>query len=94
MNVRCPDCHIEYDDARCFTICPHEAFLSVDAAAQKDAALALLGKRVYFAHLAPGEAKVRGMKPARVTTVTGDGMVCIEEWPGAFAPHLFVVAEE
>jgi hypothetical protein len=87
MTRRCADCLAEYDDARQFTICPHEAFLSEDEAAQKDAALALLGRRVFFAH------RPEGIPAARVTTVTG-GMVCLEGWAGEFAPHLFVVAEE
>ena len=62
--------------------------MSEDQAAQKDAALAILGKRVYFAH------RPAGVPPARVTTVTRDGMVELEGWSGLFSPHSFIIAED
>lgn len=87
MNAYCIKCSTEYDDARCTTICPHEAFLTVGEATQKDLAISLLGRRVYFAHRPAGVAAVR------VSAVRWDGMVELEGWSGEFAPHCFVLVD-
>ena len=87
MERRCRVCTAQYDDARCTTICPHEPFLTLDQAAQKDLAMKLLGKDVLFAH------RPAGMLAARVVAVVWDGMVELDGWTGQFAPHLFVVAD-
>lgn len=87
MQVRCASCHQDYDDARCWTFCPHEAFLSPELFAQKDLACSLLGKAICFAHMPHGER-------FRVTSVDYEGMVTIDKLPGLFAPHVFVHATE
>ena len=50
MITTCPDCKASYDDARLSTICPHDPFLTVQQAEQKDLSCSLIGKRVRFAH--------------------------------------------
>jgi hypothetical protein len=87
MTGSCTACNREYDDARMSTLCPHEEFLTVEQAAQKDTAIRLIGRRVLFAH------KPEGVPPALVTTVHWDGMVELEGWSGQFAPHIFVLAD-
>lgn len=85
MKRSCPDCGT-YDDALCSTVCPHERFISDEIAAQKDAAIKLLGKDVAFAHM-PTEKH-------RIGAVSYDGMVALDDLPGWFAPHLFVEFKE
>lgn len=55
-----------------------------DKLREVDAARALVGRLVRFAHQGD-EATYR------VSEATADGMVAIDGMPGYFAPHLFVV---
>lgn len=84
MITKCPDCNASYDDARLSTICPHEAFLTVQQAEQKDLAMKLAGKRVSFVNMSDTAVY-------RIRAVRWDGMVELDELAGEFAPHLFVV---
>ncbi len=86
MRRPCRDCGRTYDDALAETTCPHDRFISDSAAARKDAACALVGKTVRFAHQPDGPDR-------RVTSISFDGMVTLDspEVAGLFAPHLFVV---
>lgn len=86
MITKCPDCKASYDDARLSTICPHEAFLTVQQAEQKDLALKLAGKRVRFAHQSETEVHT-------IMAIGWDGMVQLRDLPGEFAPHLFRVVD-
>lgn len=90
MTVECPKCHKSYDDAKHWTFCPHERFISDEAAARKDAAFKLLGKWVRFAH---HTEPLKENERLLVTMIDGDGMVTVDKMDGYFAPHLFVVAE-
>ncbi len=49
--------------------------------------LMLVGNRVRFRHLQPGTGTI-------CTRLHDNGMVEIEELPGLFAPHLFVLDAE
>jgi hypothetical protein len=89
MNVTCEQCDTAYDDARRWTICPHEELLPTPLMDRKIAALELLGKRVRFAHQRPSDAP----EGYRVQSVNWSGLVSIEGFSGLFAPHLFVVVE-
>jgi hypothetical protein len=80
MIVRCPTCQT-YDDAARLTY--WDQFISSDDLLQKDAALALLGKPVCFAHQPDGPAH-------RVQSIGWNGMVTLNDMVGEFAPHLFV----
>ena len=86
MNVQCDKCHKRYDDAKKWTICPHEQFLSDTQFARKDLAISLIGKDLYFAHRQEGEM-------FHISTVTWEGMVTLDNLPGEFTPGLFVVAK-
>jgi hypothetical protein len=87
MMTTCTDCGLTYDDARRMTFCPHEPLMSDEDLAQKDAAIALLGRRIRFNHQ-------RETGPdMRVRSVGWNGMVTVDALPGEFAPHLFVVVE-
>lgn len=87
MQVTCPKCKSEYDDAQCFTFCPHQMFMSRVDLERKIAALELIGKDVRFNHLTDNDKfRIRG--------VTWDGMVLIDAYPGEFAPHLFTVVPQ
>lgn len=87
MIVECSKCSREYDDAVCWTFCPHEPFITEEIKRQKDLAFRLLGKKVKFRAPLPCE-------PTRITSIGRDGMVELEGWSGEFAPHLLVAAEE
>ncbi len=54
---------------------------------QQAAARELVGKRVKFNH------KRAQPESYLVTRATEDGLVELEGWAGAFAPHLFVTTE-
>lgn len=82
MIRQCDECPASYDDARCSTICPHGAFLTVQQAEQKDLACSLIGKRVRFNHQSETETHA-------IRAVLWDGMVELDDLPGQFAPHLF-----
>ena len=85
MQVTCADCDACYDDALCWTYCPHDQFMTKEVAARKDAAVALLGTRVVFVYAPANEP------PRRVQSVAYDGMVTLVGMTGEFAPHLFTV---
>lgn len=82
MTITCNDCQTTLDDAVQSTLCPHERFISPLAAAQKDAAYALIGKTVVFNHMPDGPG-------FRVTSINHIGMVTLDGLAGEFAPHLF-----
>lgn len=83
MTITCCNiCQATYDDASCWTICPHERFISPESAAQKDAAYALLRKTVVFNHMPDGP-------DFRVTSINHIGMMTLDGLAGEFAPHLF-----
>jgi hypothetical protein len=84
MTTTCPQCKTVYDDAKCWTYCPHDRFISDEDAARKDAAFKILGKHVYFAGT-PEKTYV-------VTSISGTGMVTLDTLSGEFAPHLFAEA--
>ena len=75
MNVTCEECGSAYDDARCSTLCPHEAFLTEQQAARKDRAMAMLGKDLQFTNGAPSPT------PIRILAVHGDGFVTLRDFP-------------
>ncbi len=85
MTVRCETCKFQYDDAVCDTGCPHERFLSVNDARQKDLGISLLGKTVAFHHMPES--------PMRISSVGWNGMVTVDGMAGEFAPSLFRVVE-
>ena len=87
MKKYCVNCDIEYDDAKCTTICPHEQFISDEMAAQKDLAFSLVGKPVCCAHLPDAE-------PMHVQSIDSTGMVTLSGMTGSFAPHILVVKKE
>lgn len=45
MIVTCQECQKEYDDALCFTFCPHNQFISEEAAKRKDHAFKVFDSR-------------------------------------------------
>ena len=48
MIRRCEKCTVAYDDATCWTICPHEPFISDRDARRKDLAFSLTQKTVRY----------------------------------------------
>ena len=86
MFQTCPHCLDDFDDARRSTICPHDRFLSEEAMARKDAAIALIGRKIRFAHEPLGPDR-------RIQSVGWNGMVTIHGFDGEFAPHLFILTE-
>lgn len=84
MNIHCSICKADYDDAVCTTMCPHERFIDDETARQKDLACSLVGKDICFNHQPDGPFH-------RITYVTYDGMVGLQDMVGEFAPHLFKV---
>ena len=82
MFVRCQTCKQRYDDAQRLTYCPHDKLMSDEDLAQKDAGLALLGKKVCFRHMPDGPAYL-------VQSCGWNGMVSLAGMSGEFAPHLF-----
>jgi hypothetical protein len=87
MNRTCEDCLQQYDDARCSTICPHQALMPDEDLNRKEKAFNLLGKRLRFAHIAEGAEEVR------VQSIGWNGMVTLAGWSGEFSPDIFVVVE-
>lgn len=84
MTTTCPQCKTVYDDARCWTYCPHDRFISDEDAARKAAAFNILGKHVRFN--LPDQLGV-----FLVTSIGHDGMITLDKTGDAeFAPHLFV----
>jgi hypothetical protein len=86
MMRECPECLAKYDDARCLTYCPHEEFISEFDAAMKDCAAELLGRPLRFA------AEWREGPIHRVQSIGATGQVTLVDFPGEFAPYLFVIA--
>ena len=91
MQVTCGDCGARYDDAVCWTICPHEQFISDEVAAQKDLAYSLLGKSVIFAHEVSDAARNNPFRVIAMRSSVTSTMVELEGMVGQFAPHLFTV---
>lgn len=85
MNRQCPECYKIYDDALCLTYCPHERFISDDAARRKDLAFSLVGKRItlkgYF-------------DESRIQSIDGDGYVNLIGVLGSFDPYTLEVIKE
>ena len=84
MIKTCISRHRIFDDAEQYTYCPHKRFLSAEEQKQKDAAIALLGEEICFAHQPDGPFFM-------VRSVGHRGMVEIDGMAGEFAPHLFVI---
>lgn len=82
MTITCNDCQNILDDAFQTTICPHERFISPQAAEYKDAAYKLIGKTIVFNHMPEGP-------DFRVQSINHIGMVTLDGLAGEFAPHLF-----
>jgi hypothetical protein len=82
----CDQCRVRYDDAAQFTICPHQRFLSSEMQTQKDLAMTLLGKDLFWA----SDEQQHG-EPMHVQAISFDGMVTVTAYTGEFAPHLFRV---
>jgi hypothetical protein len=87
MIIACKDCGERFDDAERLTFCPHDRFMSAPDLEQKKAGIALIGKRVCFAHQPNGPAH-------SIQSVGWNGMVTLTDMAGEFAPHLFLVAKE
>jgi hypothetical protein len=81
----CQQCRKRYDDAECYTFCPHARFITAEDRGRKDLAFTLIGKPLCFAHQPNGEKVF-------VESIGHDGMVTLKGWTGEFAPHLFVLA--
>lgn len=82
MMTECSNCKKIYDDAVCYTFCPHDRFMSDRDLKQKDDALALIGKKLCFAHQLEGPTH-------RVRSIGWNGMITLDDIEGEFAPHLF-----
>lgn len=86
MTRKCEECSKIYDDAECWTTCPHESFKPKAMMEQWEQGRKLIGKQVHFLHQTPAEAYT-------VDSLLYDGMVGLHELPGWFAPHLFKLIE-
>ena len=82
MITKCTDCGVAYDDAKCYTVCPHHQFLTDSQLKQKDLAISLLGERVYF---------FSDLRTYTVAAVTAEGMVLLDGLKEPFNPQLFKV---
>lgn len=89
MQQVCRLCNKDYDDAECWTTCPHELLMPREDLERKAAAFDLLLKspQVRFNHLTDQDAM-------RIQSITWDGFINLYELPGNFAPHLFVSIPE
>lgn len=86
MMMKCKSCGEMYDDARRFTFCPHDEFISEDIAARKDRACELAGKKLRFR-----SSRTR----CEISAVASNGMVMLKGWSYAlFSPDLFEVVDE
>lgn len=89
MKHTCAECGESYDDARQWITCPHPPLMDDVDIARKEAAIALLGKTVRFAHQPTG--------PNRdVITISRYGMVMLsgDDIAGEFSPNSLVVVEK
>jgi hypothetical protein len=86
MTRTCEMCHRTYDDAACWTFCPHEEVLTPSLRAQKDLAISLFGHHLRWAH----DTDLTG-DVVHVESMNYSGMVTLRErqYAGEFAPHLF-----
>jgi hypothetical protein len=88
VNVTCKDCGKRYDDADCNTICPHPLIMSMPDLLRKKAAIAIMGKRVRFAHMPDKPENYRN-----IMAIGWNGMITLageDAAMGEFAPHLFI----
>jgi hypothetical protein len=88
MNRFCAECQLSYDDARCSTICPHEAFITAAEALRKDRAGAMLHKDLRWQGSKTGTV-------VRIQSVTSQGFVTLAGYPAhhLYNPNLFEVIE-
>jgi hypothetical protein len=86
VNVVCIKCCAVYDDAECWTICPHELFMPREDLERKKRALEIIGKKVRFRHQSEKGPDYL------VQCVCWNGMIELEGLVGEFAPDLFVVS--
>jgi hypothetical protein len=87
MNVKCNSCGKDYDDAECWTICPHHLFMARADLDRKKLALSLLGKWLVFNH------RPAGVPPAQITSIGWNGMISLAGMSGEFSPDLFTITE-
>lgn len=85
MQWQCMGCKATFDDAAQLTFCPHDPIMDPADLKQKDAAIALLGKTIRFAHQPDGPDH-------HIQSVGWNGMVTLHRMAGEFAPHLFITA--
>jgi len=89
MIVTCQKCRRSYDDAKCWTYCPHDQFISDRAAKQKDLAFQMSGKRLRFNRDPDGKIGTYD-----ICSIGHDGMITLRTLSGQllvgeFSPHLF-----
>ena len=87
MQTTCLICQLSYDDADCYTICPHEPLMSLAQREQKKLAISLLGKDLRFHHMTPQNPTYR------IISINYEGMVNLDGMAGQFAPNLFIIVE-
>ena len=88
MIRECEKCHASYNDATCWTICPHERFISDSDAQRKDRAFSLCGKLIRVL-----EGNHRG-EVCRVRSIDSLGYVTVDITEETFAPYQFEVMPE
>lgn len=82
MKIQCSDCHREYDDADCTTICPHDLLMPREDLNRKDAAAKILGRLVRRSEIHSSRL---------VVAITSRGMVWLEGELGEFDPKDLIV---
>lgn len=87
MIVRCEKCNREYDDGTHITFCPHDRFISDEAAQRKDLAYSIAEGPVCFAHQPNGPSHL-------IRSINYIGMITLDDMAGEFAPHLFVRSKD
>ena len=87
MQTTCLICQSSYDDADCYTICPHEPLMSLAQREQKKLAISLLGKDLRFHHMTPQDPIYR------IESIDWEGMVILRGVAGQFAPNLFIIVK-
>ena len=91
MEVTCPQCGHQYDDAWRTTICPHEMLMPRQDMERKIEAIELMrqaqGKHLRFKQ----GTKIKGKY--RLLAVVWNGMIEIEGMPGQFSPGSFEVVD-
>lgn len=77
MIVTCSTCSKVYDDALCFTFCPHNQFISSTDAARKDAAIKTFDGRKRY--------RVKGTSiEGCVTSIDAFGYVSLDSQPDIY----------